>query len=453
MCGIVGVFCNDVDLTPHITYYALFSLQHRGQESAGMAVSGVGVNLYKDMGLVSEVFSNKILSMLKGNSSIGHVRYSTTGQSRIENAQPLAVKSRYGSIAVAHNGNLVNYRELRKELEIDGKVFHTDSDTEVIVYLLSSYLLDNDLETALSMLTKKLMGSFTLTLLLNDMVVGYRDPMGFKPLCVGEGEFGYIIASESCAIDSVGAELIRDVRPGEAVIIEDGDLRFEKIAGSDKKCVCVFEYIYFARPDSVIDGRNVYRVRYNIGRTLAKESPAEVDLVSPVPDSGTTSSIGYAHESGKPYLEALIKNRYVGRTFIIPGQENRELSVKLKMNVLRDNVNGKRVLLIDDSIVRGTTSRKIVELVRKAGAKEIHFRVGSPPIVSPCYFGIDMSTREELIASEKSVEDIRRDIMADSLAYLSLEGLLDSVGIRREDLCLACLTSRYPVPVECAMKC
>lgn len=455
MCGVVGVYCDDDSFTSRIAYYALFSLQHRGQESAGISISGEDFKVYKGMGLVNEVFDDKTLSRLRGNSAIGHVRYSTTGESKLENAQPLFVRSKSGSISVAHNGNLVNYKELRKELESDGRVFLTDSDTEVIAHLLSSYLLDNEIEDALALLSEKLQGSFTLALLLNHTVVGYRDPLGFKPLCVGKLENGYVIASESCAIDSVGGELIRDVKPGEAVIIEDGELRFERIAESTQKAICVFEYIYFARPDSIIDGRSVYSVRFDIGRTLARENPVDVDIISPVPDSGTTSSIGYAFESGIPYIEALIKNRYVGRTFIMPEQRSRELSVKLKMNALKENVKGKRVLLIDDSIVRGTTSRRIVDLVRKAGAREVHFRVGSPPIISPCYFGIDMSTREELIASSKTIEDIRKTINADSLAYLSLKGLIESVKIDEGDLCLACLTSDYPVevPGEICLRC
>ncbi len=455
MCGVIGVYSDDDSLTSRIVYYALFSLQHRGQESAGISVSGREVKVHKGMGLVNEVFDDRILSRLRGSSAVGHVRYSTTGESKLENAQPLFVKSKSGSISVAHNGNLVNYKELRRDLESDGRVFLTDSDTEVIAHLLSSFLLNHDVEEALTLLTEKLCGSFSLALLLNDKLVGYRDPLGFKPLCVGRIENGYVLASESCAIDSVGGELIRDIKPGEAAIIEDGELRFEKICEAEQKAICVFEYIYFARPDSIIDGRSVYRVRFDIGRTLAKESPVEVDIISPVPDSGTTSSIGYAFESGIPYIEALIKNRYVGRTFIMPGQKSRELSVQLKMNALKENVRDRRVLLIDDSIVRGTTSRRIVDLVRKAGAKEVHFRVGSPPIISPCYFGIDMSTREELIASSKTVEEIRKTINADSLSYLSLEGLIDSVKIEEKDLCLACLTSDYPVevPGEICLRC
>jgi amidophosphoribosyltransferase len=455
MCGVIGVYCDDESFTSRLAYYGLFSLQHRGQESAGISIAGKDYRVYKGMGLVNEVFDEESLSKLKGNSAIAHVRYSTTGESKLENAQPLFVKSKSGSLSVAHNGNLVNYIQLRKELESDGRIFLTDSDTEVIAHLLSSYLLKKDVEGALELLTQKLRGSYTLALLLNNAVVGYRDPLGFKPLCVGELENGFVLASESCAIDSVGGEFIRDIKPGEAAIIENGDLRFERIAKSEQRAICVFEYIYFARPDSTIDGRSVYSVRFDIGRTLARESPVEVDLISPVPDSGTTSSIGYAYQSGIPYVEALIKNRYIGRTFIMPEQKSRELSVQLKMNALKENVRGKRVLLIDDSIVRGTTSRRIVNLVRGAGAEEVHFRVGSPPIISPCYFGIDMSTREELIASSKTLEGIRRAIGADTLAYLSLKGLIRSVKINEGELCLACLTSDYPVevPGEICLRC
>ena len=350
-------------------------------------------------------------------------------------------------IAVAHNGNLVNYWNLRTKLENEGRVFLTDSDTEVIAQLLSNYLLKYDIQESLAKLNEELVGSYTLTMLINDKIVGFRDPLGFKPLCVGEADFGYVIASESCAIDAIGAKLIRDVKPGEAVVIENNNIEFIKITKSNKNALCVFEYIYFARPDSIIDGKSVYEARHNMGRILARESYVEADIVSSIPDSGITASIGFSQESGIPYLEALIKNRYVGRTFIMPEQKLREFSVKLKVNAVRRNVEGKKVVLVDDSIVRGTTSRKIVEMVRKAGAKEVHFRVGSPPIIAPCYFGIDMSTREELIASSRDVEEIRRVLNADTLAYLSLGGLLKAVGFDRKELCLACLTSLYPVEV------
>ncbi len=448
MCGVVGVYSSNPSLSSRIAYYSLFSLQHRGQESAGMVVSSKDhVYIHKGMGLVSEVFDEEILDRMNGSVAVGHVRYSTTGESRLENAQPLHVKTARGHVSIAHNGNLVNYWELRKGLEKEGRVFLTDSDTEVIAQLLSNLMLDGDYFEALKKLNDILVGSYTLALSIDDVLIGYRDPLGFKPLCVGESDEGVVIASESCALDAVGARFVRDVEPGEAVIVKDGEVEFVRIAESPKRSFCVFEYIYFARPDSIIDGRSVYDVRYNIGRILYREAPVEADIISPVPDSGTTSSLGFAYESGIRYLEALIKNRYVGRTFIMPEQRLREFSVHLKMNAIKENVKSKRVVLIDDSIVRGTTSRKIVDMVRNAGAREVHFRVGSPPIVSPCYFGIDMSTREELIASRKSVEEIRREINADSLAYLSIDGLLEAVGFKREDLCLACLTGVYPVPI------
>jgi len=448
MCGIVGVYCNEESLTSKVAYFTLYSLQHRGQESAGIAVAdGSTIELHRGMGLVTEVFNESILAKLKGRCAIGHVRYSTTGESKLENAQPILVKSKAGYLAVGHNGNLVNYPQLRAMLENEGRIFVTNSDTEVIAQLLSSFLMKFDLIEALELLHEKLIGSFSLTILFNDTLIGFRDALGFRPLCIGETDFGYVIASETCALDAIGAENVRDIKPGEAVIIQNGDVEFVKVAESERLARCVFEYIYFARPDSVIDGVSVYKARHRMGKILARESPVEADLVSPVPDSGTTAAIGFSEESGLPYLEVLIKNRYVGRTFIMPEQKLRELSVQLKMNVVKENVVGKRVVLVDDSIVRGTTSRKIVNMVRKAGAKEVHFRVGSPPIIAPCYFGIDMSTREELIASSRSIEEIREVLNTDSLAYLSLDGLLKAVGFNRWELCLACLTARYPVPV------
>ena len=447
MCGVVGIYSQDELITSKLTFYALYSLQHRGQESAGISVFGDYIHIHKGMGLVNEVFNEKKLNEMRGNVAVGHVRYSTTGESKIENAQPLLAKTKKGALAIAHNGNLVNYQELRSKLENDGAVFITDSDTEVIAKLLSKELLKNDIAESLRNLTEILRGSYTLVMALNDTLIGFRDPLGFKPLIVGEGDFGYVIASESCALDALGARILRDVRPGEAVIVQEGEIDFVRISESKRRAHCVFEYIYFARPDSVIDGRCVYDVRHKIGEILARESPADADIVSPIPDSGTTSAIGFSKASGIEYLEALIKNRYVGRTFILPEQNARELSVQIKINVVKRNVRGKRVVLVDDSIVRGTTSRRIVDMVRMAGAREIHFRVGSPPIISPCYFGIDMSTKEELIASNKTIEEIRREINADSLAYLSLEGLIEAVGLDRNDLCLACLTAKYPVEI------
>ena len=447
MCGVIGVYCEDRELTPTLAYYSLYALQHRGQESAGIAVYSDGIRVHKGMGLVTEVFKENILSKLKGRIAIGHVRYSTTGESKLENAQPILVRSKVGEIAIGHNGNLVNYSQLREILENEGKVFATTSDTEVISQLLSNFLMKHYLYESLSLLTEKLLGSYTITALINDTLLAYRDPLGFRPLCIGEFDGGYVIASESCALDSLELSKIRDVKPGEAVIISNGELEFVRIAKAKRCARCVFEYIYFARPDSVIDGVTVYEARYRMGRNLAKESVVDCDIVSPVPDSGTTCAIGYSAESGIPYIEALIKNRYVWRTFIMPEQKLRETSVRIKMNVVKKNVEGKRVTLVDDSIVRGTTSRKIVEMVKSAGAREVHFRVGSPPIVAPCYFGIDMSTREELIASSGDLEYVRRAISADTLAYLSLKGLVKSVGFGEDDLCLACLTGIYPVCV------
>ncbi len=450
MCGIVGIYHSDPSLSPRLAYYALFSLQHRGQESAGIAAFDGSLKYKKGMGLVTEVFRDSDFEMLKGNTVVGHVRYSTTGLSRLENAQPFVVKSKAGSIAVAHNGNLVNYAQLRAELENEGRVFTTDSDTEVIAQLLSKFLLKTaDVVESLRTLSRILIGSYTLTLMVDDLVVGYRDPVGFKPLCVGEVDDGYVVCSESCAVDALGGKFIRDVKPGEAAVIKNGELEFVRIEESKRKAACIFEYIYFARPDSIIDGVSVYEARSEMGKILAKESPADADYVSAVPDSGITAAIGYANESGLPYMESLIKNRYVGRTFIMPVQSLRESSVRLKVNVVRGNVEGKKIVLVDDSIVRGTTSKRIVEMIKKAGAKEVHMRIGSPPIIAPCYFGIDMKTREELVAANHSVKEIGRMMGADSLAYLSIEGLLRAVrNVGGDDrYCLACLTERYPVPV------
>ncbi|MCS7130372.1 MAG: amidophosphoribosyltransferase [Archaeoglobaceae archaeon] len=446
MCGIAGAYSENCKAGQYI-YYALFSLQHRGQESAGIAFYSDTLRYKKQMGLVSEVFNKE--DLIPAKYAIGHVRYSTTGLSRLENAQPFVVKSKIGSIAVAHNGNLVNHLELRKELENEGSVFTSDSDSEIIAQLLSKILLkEGDFKEYLQELNTKLVGSHSCVLLINDKIVAYRDPLGFRPLCIGEIEDGYLICSESCAIDALEGKFIKDVAPGEAVIIENGELEFIKFAKSNRKAVCIFEYIYFARPDSIIDGINVYKARTEMGKILAEESPADADFVSAVPDSGITAAIGYATRSGLPYMECLIKNRYVGRTFIMPKQELRELLVKFKVNVIKENTMNKRIVLVDDSIVRATTSKRIVEMIKKAGAKEVHLRVGSPPIIAPCYFGIDMKTRKELVASKHSVEEIREIVGADSLSYLSLKGLL--MALKRlggEEFCTACLTGRYPVPV------
>ncbi|MDK2795677.1 MAG: amidophosphoribosyltransferase [Archaeoglobaceae archaeon] len=446
MCGIAGVYSERFSAGEKV-YYALFSLQHRGQESAGIAFYSDTLRYKKQMGLVSEVFTKE--DLIPAKYSIGHVRYSTTGLSKLENAQPFVVKSKVGSIAVAHNGNLVNYAELRKELENEGSVFTSDSDSEIIAQLISKILLKStDYIELFQELNSKLVGSHSCVLLINDKLLAYRDPLGFRPLCIGELEDGYVVCSESCAIDALEGKFIKDVEPGEAVIIENGDVEFVRFAKSQRRAVCIFEYIYFARPDSVIDGISVYRARTEMGKILAEESPVDADFVSAVPDSGITAAIGYATSSGLPYMECLIKNRYIGRTFIMPKQELRELLVRFKVNVIKENVIGRRIVLVDDSIVRATTSRRIVDMIRKAGAKEIHLRIGSPPILAPCYFGIDMKTREELVASKHSVEEIREIVGAESLRYLSLEGLITALKrLGGKEFCTACLTGRYPVAV------
>jgi amidophosphoribosyltransferase len=449
-CGVAGVWFDkekNRDSAAIYIYYALQALQHRGQESAGIAVTGSGsVIADKGMGLVTDYFNRERLQRLAGFAGIGHVRYSTTGSSKLENCQPFTVQYKGGTIALAHNGNLVNYRELKKDLEADGRIFTSDSDTEVIAHLLVKELMRNDLENAVRETMRRLVGSYSLVILIEDKIVGVRDPLGFKPLCIGRVENGYVLASESCAIDTLNGELVRDVAPGEMVVLGDR-IESYKLFHSRSRAHCMFEFVYFARPDSIMDGRLIYKVRHRIGEELAKECPTAADIVSPVPDSGITSAIGYAKASGTQYAEGMIKNRYIGRTFIMPGQDLRETAIRLKLNTVKENVNGRDVILIDDSIVRGTTSRRIIDLVRKAGASKVHARIGSPPIISPCYLGIDMATREELIAAHKSVKGVEFLIGADSLYYISLEGLIKSIGIPREDLCCGCLTGVYPVEI------
>jgi amidophosphoribosyltransferase len=449
-CGVVGVRFDaekNRDAAALYIYYALQALQHRGQESSGISVTnGNCVLSDKGMGLVTDYFNRERLQKLAGYAGIGHVRYSTTGSSRIENSQPFTVTYKNGTIAIAHNGNLVNYRELKKELEAQGRVFTSDSDTEVIAQMLARELIRNDIEEAVKETMKKLVGSYSLVILIGDKVIGVRDPLGFKPLCIGRVENGFVLASESVAIDTLNGELVRDVAPGEIVIIGER-IESHKMFRCRNHAHCMFEYVYFARPDSIIDGKLVYKVRHNIGETLAEECPTDADIVSPVPDSGITSAIGYSNGSKTPYAEALIKNRYVNRTFIMPAQELRETAVRLKLNTVKSNIDGKSIILIDDSIVRGTTSRRIIDLLRRGGAKEIHARIGSPPIISPCYLGIDMATRDELIAAHKSVKGVEFLIGADSLYYISLEGLVKAIGIPREDLCTGCLTGVYPIEI------
>jgi len=429
-------------------YYALYALQHRGQESTGITVhDGKSARTLKGMGLVPDVFKKYNLSDLKGFVGIGHVRYSTTGDSTIENSQPLIVNFMDRTIAIAHNGNLVNSVDLIAEFEAEGQVFLTSSDTEVIARLLVKELLKTDILGAVEEVMRRLVGSYSLTILVDDTLVVVRDPLGFKPLCLGELDGGYVVTSESAAIDTIGGKLIRDVRPGEVLIFKDGSYSSHQLFKTKNTAHCVFEYIYFARADSIIDGQLVYQTRIHIGERLLDEHAIDADIISPVPDSGITFAIGFSKKSGIDYIEGLMKNRYIGRTFIMPDQKMRETAVRLKLNTIRQNLEGKKVILMDDSIVRGTTSRRIVDMVRKAGAEEVHMRIGSPPIVSPCYLGIDMATREELVAAHKTVAGVEAVINADSLGYVSVEGLVEAVGIPEDDLCLGCLTGVYPVEI------
>ena len=466
-CGIVGIALARGNVALPL-FYALYALQHRGQESAGIAVSGhTGVDkeeenetreckgeitLVKGMGFVYEVLNNHRLESQKGNIGIGHVRYSTTGASKVENAEPLLVNYQRGKIAIAHNGNLVNTAELRRELKREGRVFHSDTDTEVIAHLLAKELVRHDPIEAIKELMRRAIGSYSLVILLNNTLIAIRDPLGIKPLCLGEiidgnGRRGYIIASESPAIDMLDGYLIRDVRPGEILILKGENLESHQLYRGKNTAHCIFEYIYFARADSVLDGRLVYDVRMKIGERLAEECGVEADMVSPVPDSGITFAIGYAKRAGLDYMEGFIKNRYVGRTFIMPEKTSRDTAVRLKLNVVRANVEGKRIVLVDDSIVRGTTSRRIVNYLKKKGAKEVHMRIGSPPIIAPCYLGINTPTRDELLASKRNLDEICEFLNADSIGYLSMKGLIDSVGIEASNLCLGCLTEKYPVEI------
>lgn len=455
-CGVVGVSFRDEAQAALSIYYALYALQHRGQESAGITVhDGTSVRTLKGMGLVPDVFNKADIQKLKGHVGIGHVRYSTTGGSRIENCQPLLVSFRSGTIAIAHNGNLVNSIELRRELEKEGRIFLSDSDTEVIAHLLVKELIHSGLEDAVKELMKRLIGSYSLVVLTDNKLVVVRDPLGIKPLCIGRIDNGFIAASESVAIDILNGEFIRDVNPGEMLIFSDGTYESHQLFKSKNCAHCVFEYIYFARPDSIIDGKLVYGARMRIGEALFEEHPVKADIISPVPDSGITYAIGFSKKSGTDYIEGLMKNRYIGRTFIMPGQEMRETAVRLKLNTIKPNIQGKSIVLVDDSIVRGTTSRRIIDLMRKSGTREVHMRVASPPIISPCYLGIDMATREELVAAHKSVKGVEALINADSLGYVSIEGLVGSIGIPLEDLCVGCLTGVYPVEIpgeQCARR-
>lgn len=448
-CGIFGIYAPGEDVA-RLTFFALFALQHRGQESAGIATTdGQRLRLYTNMGLVSQVFTEDTLCHLGGDIAIGHNRYSTTGSSRLCNAQPVMVDSPVGTIALGHNGNIVNAGALRQELHDAGFSFKSTTDSEVIAYLIASSP-GKDCVERIRHAMHRLEGAYSLVLLNKDSLIGVRDPLGVRPLCLGTVGNGWVLASESCALDHIGASFVREIEPGEIVIISRRGVESSR-APSPRQALCIFEYIYFARPDSVINGRLIYPLREAMGRQLAREHPVDADLVMGVPDSATAAGLGYAQESGIPYREGLLKNRYVGRTFIEPDQRLRELGVKLKFNPLPDILAGKRVVVVDDSIVRGTTTPRVVRMLRRAGAKEIHLRICAPPIHHPCFFGVDMATRWELIAAQKTVPEIRDFVGADSLGYLSVPGLLRAVGQPADIFCLACFTGDYPIPVQLAL--
>lgn len=451
-CGVFGMYDFDGNDVASSIYYGLFALQHRGQESCGIAVSETSgpkgkVTSYKGMGLVNEVFDGEGLGNMKGDIGVGHVRYSTAGESTRENAQPLVLNYVKGTLALAHNGNLINAKELKKDLEYTGAIFQTTIDSEVIAYHIARERLQSKTaEEAVRRACMKLKGAYALVVASPRKLIGARDPFGFKPLCIGKRDNAYILASETCALDTIGATFVRDVLPGEVVTItpEKGiESDIEMALPKEKEARCIFEYIYFARPDSHIDGVSVYASRVRAGQFLAMDSPVEADLVTGVPESGNAAALGYSLQSGIPYGTAFVKNGYVGRTFIKPKQSSRESSVQIKLNVLKEAVAGKRVVMIDDSIVRGTTSDRIVRMLREAGATEVHVRISSPPFLWPCYFGTDIPEREQLIAYNRSIEDIRKIIGADSLGYLGMERLDEMVdGL---PICRGCFNGIYPM--------
>lgn len=449
-CGVFGIYDFDGNDVASTIYYGLFALQHRGQESCGIAVSDTNgpkrnVTSRKGMGLCNEVFTPDSLQALKGDIGVGHVRYSTAGESVPENAQPLVLNYVKGTLGLAHNGNLINAIELREELEKTGAIFQTTIDSEVIAYHIARERVNtSSIEKAVARAMQKIKGAYSLIVMSPRKLIGARDPYGFKPLCIGKRDNAYFLSSETCALDTVGAEFVRDVEPGEVVTITKDGIKSDKSLCQKNTARCIFEYIYFARPDSKIDGMGVYESRINAGRILAKTHPVDADIVVGVPESGNPAALGFSMESGIPYGNAFIKNNYVGRTFIKPKQEQRESSVKVKLNVLKEAVAGKRVVMIDDSIVRGTTSARIVNLLKAAGAKEVHVRISSPAFLHPCYFGTDIPSEDQLIASGHSVDEICEIIGADSLGYLEVDKLSEMI-CGQTGYCDACFTGNYPI--------
>lgn len=445
-CGVFGIFNHPE--AARLTYYGLYALQHRGQESAGIAcVTERGMVVHKDMGLVSEVFDHGALEQLTGTAALGHVRYSTTGSSVVANAQPLVIRYRRGAVALCHNGNLVNAGQIREELEENGSIFQTTLDTEVLAHLIAR-LGKNGLEEAVMRGMQVIQGGYAFGIMTENSLMGLRDSNGIRPLAIGRLGDAWVLSSESCAFDTIGAEMVREVNPGELVVIDANGLRAVQAVPAKRRALCVFEYIYFARPDSNLDGLNVHAVRKELGRQLAREAPVAADIVIGVPDSSISAATGFAEQAGIPYEMGLIKNRYIGRTFIQPSQKVRQAGVRLKLNALRKVLQGKRVVLVDDSLVRGTTSGHIVKLLRDVGAREVHLRISSPPYRFACYYGIDTSTNGELIAARMSVAEICRQVGADSLAFLSAAGLLRATGRSEGQHCLACFSGEYVVDVH-----
>ncbi len=444
-CGVFGIWGHPE--ASRMAYLGIYALQHRGQESCGITTLSEGHHYFhKGLGRIADVFTETELDGLKGNAAIGHNRYSTEGGNHLVNAQPLFAEIPMGVVSLAHNGNIVNAAEIRGELIQEGSIFQGTNDTECILHLLAKQKgkhLGENLKKALA----NVQGAYSLAILTSNQLIGLRDPMGFRPLALGKLDKAYVLASETCAFDLIGAKYIRDIEPGEMVVIDDSGMRSEKLFNSPRKAQCIFEYVYFSRPDSYVFGKSVYEVRKKLGKLLAQENPTEADIVIPVPDSGVPAAIGYAQESGIPFEYGIIRNHYVGRTFIEPKSSIRNFGVKVKLNPLSAVLKGKRVIVIDDSLVRGTTSKKIIGLVRQAGAKEVHLRIAAPPTVGPCYYGVDTPTRAELIASTKSVQEIEKFVEADSLRYLSIEGLKKSAEDSGNQYCRACFDNDYPTPL------
>ncbi|MGZ8447959.1 MAG: amidophosphoribosyltransferase [Candidatus Deferrimicrobiaceae bacterium] len=445
-CGIFGVYGHPE--AANLTYLGLYALQHRGQESAGIASSdGEVITFHREMGLVADIFSEDILARLAGNIAIGHVRYSTAGTSELKNAQPFVVDFERGSIAIAHNGNLVNAHRLKRDLEVEGSIFQSTMDTEVIVHLIARSR-ENRIEDRIVDALSRVRGAYSLVFLTRDKLIGVRDPHGVRPLVFGKIRGGYVLCSETCALDLIEGEFLREVEPGEMIVVDERGARTSRPFFPASAKFCIFEHVYFARPDSIIGGTSVYQVRKQLGRQLAKEQPADADIVIAVPDSGVPAALGYAEASGIPFAMGLIRNHYVGRTFIEPQQSIRHFGVKIKLNAVRDVVGGKRVIVVDDSIVRGTTGRKIMKMIRDAGAKEVHVRVSSPPTTHPCFYGIDTPLRRDLIGATHTLEEINRYLTSDSLGYLSVEGLHACVPNGGKGYCDACFTGAYMIPLE-----